>query len=56
MLSSAANHTKSFDFNSVMMIHLIDDADYLKGTLKTSKLKFSLGLFTIFGETVYHSE
>lgn len=56
MLSSAVNSTKSVDSNSVAMIHLIGHFDYLKGTLKISKLKHSLGLLIISGEKISSSE
>lgn len=44
MLSSPITNTKNLDFNSIMMIHLINNSNYLKGTPKKSKLKAPLSL------------
>ena len=50
MLSSLTNSTKNLDLNSVT-IHLINNFNYLKGTLKTSKLKVPFSL--LFSEKVF---
>lgn len=51
MLSSLTNSTKNLDLNSVMLIHLTNNFNYLKGTLKTSKLKVPFSL--LFSEKVF---
>ena len=51
MLSSLTNSKKNLNLNSVMVIHLINNFNYLKGTLKTSKLKVPFSL--LFSEKVF---